>query len=200
MTMTRLGITIRSISGILFLAGAARADMAPVFTLYNEQQVSSRVYVQAEIGHNSLSGPYDIPIIVDLDLGTVRFVREAGADIGQPVQLQPSIDLTGGLSSVGLCVYALMGLGLCSAPHWIRRLTFAHIPEWYHDGGPFQIGHSFAVSPESLCPVPAYCFIQPDGSAEEFIPQYRLRTIVSSWWKSQFTPAVLASRGPPHSS
>ncbi|OHB76350.1 MAG: hypothetical protein A2Z25_21170 [Planctomycetes bacterium RBG_16_55_9] len=188
---------IRCVIGILFAAGVARADMTPIFGFDAERQGSLCVCGQAEIRHNSLSGPFDIRIVVDLDLGTVRFVPEAGVDIGQPAQAPRGIDLTGGLSSVSLCLYGLMGLGLCCAPHWIRKLTFAHIPEWYHDGGPFQIGHSLAASPESLCSVPAYCFIQPDKTAKEIIPQYRLRTIVSSWRKSQFTYDVIASRGPP---
>jgi hypothetical protein len=45
--------------------------------------------------------------------------------------------------------------------------------------------------------MPVCCFIQPDNAAERLIPQYRIRTVVSSWRKSQFTPDVIASRGPP---
>jgi hypothetical protein len=96
-----------------------------------------------------------------------------------------------------LCLSAIIGLGLCTSAHCVKRLSFGFIPEWYHNGGPFQIGHSFAVNPDSVNPVPAYCFVQPVPGAEDFIPQYHLGTIVSLWRKSQFTADVLAGRGPP---
>lgn len=104
-----------------------------------------------------------------------------------------------GRSSLHLCLCALMGLGVCKSAPWMKRLSFGYIPEWYHDGGPHQIGHSLAIPPESLCPVPICCFVQPDDRAEEFIIKHSLRTIVSAWRKSQFTPCILASRGPPPS-
>jgi hypothetical protein len=51
--------------------------------------------------------------------------------------------------------------------------------------------------PGTLCPAPACCFIQPFHPQNNHLPQYRLRTIISLWWKSQFTPIVLAPRAPP---
>jgi hypothetical protein len=86
---------------------------------------------------------------------------------------------------------------LCSSAHWVKRLSFGFVPEWYHNGGPFQIGHSYAVTPESLCPVQVCCFIQPFCTEDNHLPQYFLKTVTSLWRKSQFTPCVLASRGPP---
>ena len=193
----------RLISGIivaLIFVGAVRADMVPVSKVDAEWQQPLYVSSQAKVHRTNLSSLYDSPIVVDLDLGTIQFQPEAIIDIGQPSHAPPAMELTGGPGSVSLCLYALMGLGLCSAPHWIRRLSLGHIPEWYHNGGPFQIGHSFAVSPESLCPVPVYCFVQPDDTPEDLIRKYCIRTIVSSWRKSQFTPDTLASRGPPNES
>ena len=184
--------------GTSIFASGAYADMVPVLKLKAEYQQSLGVSGRREVQHTNLSSPYDDPFVFDLNLGTIQLQPEARADIGQPSQMPHTINLTGGPGSVSLCLYALMGLGLCSAPHWMKRLSLSHIPEWYHDGGPFQIGHSFAVPPESLCPVPVYCFVQPDDRAERFIPQYRLRTVVSLWRKSQFTPDVIASRGPPN--
>jgi len=185
------------IIGALLLAGSVRADMTPVYKPDVGRQHPQCVSDKAEVRQ---SGLYERPII-DFDLGFVHLPSENIAEITPPVKVpQHAIDLTGGPGSANLCLYALMGLGLCSAPHWLKKLHFGHIPEWYHDGGPFQIGHSFAVSPESLCPVPVCCFVQPDNRVEQFITQYRLRTVVSCWRKSQFTPDVIASRGPPNMS
>jgi hypothetical protein len=190
----------RLISGIicaLLFAGFARADMTPVYQPQVDRSPSQCVCDKAQVRQAAPSDLFDRPVI-DLDFGSVEFSSENTTEIAPPVKApQHAIDLNGGPGSANLCLYALVGLGLCSAPHWIRRLHFGHIPEWYHDGGPFQIGHSFAVSPESLRPVPVYCFIQPDDTAEEYIPRHRLGTIVSLWRKSQFSPDVFASRGPP---
>jgi hypothetical protein len=188
---------ISGIIGALLFAGIVRADMVPVFKLETERQQPLRACCRTEVQHTNLSSLYDSPILVDLDLGTVQFLPEAGADVGQTSQIPLTINLTDGPGSVSLCLYALMGLGLCSAPHCVRRLSLGHIPEWYDDAGPFQLGHSLAVSPESLCATLVCCSIQPDETAEPLIPQYHLRTVVSCWRKSQFTPDVIASRGPP---
>ena len=189
---------IPSIISLLLFTGMVRADMVSVVKLEVERQASPYAGDRAEgLGANSTS-PSESLIDIQFDAGPVRFLPEADAKIGQPARVTHSlIDMTGGPGSASLCLYALMGLGLWSAPHWIKKLHLGHIPEWYHDGGPFQIGHSLAISPESLCPIPVFCFVQPDDTAEELIRQSRFRTIASSWQKSQFTFDVLAPRGPP---
>lgn len=192
---------ISGVVGILLLAAGARADMVPGYRADFTQPLPSCAARPSEMPYTSLPGLNDSPVVPGSGLGACQFPRGQAADIEQSAQKpHASIDMTGGPSSVGLCLYALVGLGLCGCPHWIRRLSFSHIPEWYHEGGPCQIGHSFAVSSESLCPVPVCCFVQPDWIAEEFEPQYRLRAIVSLWRKSQFVPDVVASRGPPEMS
>ena len=188
---------IPGLIGALFFVGVLRADMAAQSKLETELQQPLRVCGRTEVQHTNLSSLYDSPIVVDLDFGIVQFLPEAGADVGQTSQIRHTITLTGGPSSFSLCLYALLSLGLYGAPHCIKRLYFGHIPQWYHDGGPFQIGHSFAVSPESLYPVPVYCFVQPVWTVERLMPQHRLRAVVSLWRKSQFTPCVIASRAPP---
>ena len=146
-------------------------------------------------------GLYDGLNVFDFDLGSIHFPIEVDADARPSARVPDTLmDMTDGPGSASLCLYALMGMGLFSTPHWLKRLHLGHLPEWYHDGGPFQIGHSFAVSPEILCPVPADCIVQPDNTAEDSLPRYRQRTVVSCWRTSQFTPDLLASRGPPNMS
>ena len=100
-------------------------------------------------------------------------------------------------NSLDLCLFALLGLGLCKSAPYVRKFSFGAIPDWYHTGGPFQVGHSHAISPDCLCQAPVYCFIQPDRPAANPASQYRQEAIVCLWRTSQFTPAVLASRAPP---
>ena len=188
---------IAAVVGALIIAGMVRADMMPVSRPHSPNGHALCVSTQANLQPILLSGMTNYLGPTDLYVGRAEFLTEAQGDVKQTMYTQHSLNLTDAPSSFSLCLYALMGLALCRSAPWIKKLSFGHIPEWYHDGGPFQIGHSLAVSPESLCPVPVCCFIQPVRTVEFLIPQYRLRAVVSLWRKSQFTPDVIASRGPP---
>ncbi len=185
--------------GLLVTTGVY-ADMTPVSQSDAKRVQSSNACRLAELQYTNLSSPYNPPSVTELDLWSVEFLPEANADVSQTSEIQHPLSLTNGQGSFNLCLSALIGLGLCSSTHWVKRLSFGFVPEWYHNGGPFQIGHSFAITPESLCPVPVYCFIQLVCMVEDSLPQYRLRTVVSLWRKSQFTPSVLVPRGPPNMS
>jgi hypothetical protein len=125
-------------------------------------------------------------------------VAQADAEVDKPVA-EPN-PLTDGTNSLSLCLSALVGVGLISSGHWVKRLHLGFIPDWYHDGGPVQIGHSFAIMPNCLINTPVYCFVQPDSfSNKACLPQaFRFKQIVSLWRDSQFTPDAIASRGPPY--
>ena len=188
---------ITAMIGAFLMSVAVRADMVPIGRCDTGHRQDSSVCVQSEIPSANRSFLSDSPVLGDFDVRTVQFQPEINAHGERPAQAPPLIELAGGPSSVSLCLYALMSLGLCSAPHWIKKLHLGHLPEWYHDGGPFQIGHSFAATPESLCALQACYFNPPSDTAEDFLPQHRQRTIISLWRKSQFTPEAIASRGPP---
>jgi len=109
---------------------------------------------------------------------------------------RPVTILSDDQNSLSLCLYALFSLGLCKSAPWVKKLSLDVIPGWYHDGGPFQVGHSLAVSPDCCCSAMA-CLIQPDDRVHNPLPQYRGETRISLWRKSQLTLAALASRAPP---
>lgn len=190
---------IAAFVGGLFVCAAAHADMVPVSQLDAGYRHTEQPCGQAGSVYTSSSSPFGSFSFAALDSWSVEFLPKANTDISQSSEL-PSLQLTGGPSSFSLCLSALIGLGLCSSAHCIRKLHFGFIPEWYHDGGPYQIGHSLAIMPNSLCPAPVCCFVQPVHTVEELMPQSRLRTIAALWRKSQFTPDAIASRGPPNMS
>ena len=174
------------------------ADMMPVPAASAERGQSSDVTrVQTDLHCADSSSLFNYPSAANLGLWPVGFLPDQTADTGHTPELQNLRSFTDGPGSLALCIYALIGLGLCQAAPWIKKISFEFMPEWYHDGGPFQIGHSFAVTPETLYPTPACCFVQPARMVESHIPKYSQKTIVSFWRKSQFTPDVIASRGPP---
>lgn len=181
----------------LIVSAVACADMTSAGAPSTQRQK-----LKAVCSESNIQKPYssDQSDIYDASALNVRFEPiplETGPDISQPFETPDAIFLTEGIGSHRLCLYALLALGLYSAPHWIKKSSWGHIPEWYHDGGPFQIGHSFAVPPNSICPLPAYCFVQPVSVSEHLMPRHHLRIFVSLWYKSQFTPETTAARGPP---
>ncbi len=193
--------TILFLFVVMVCTASVYADMMPVPVSSAEREKSSYVpRGQSGFHYADLSGPFNYTNRHNLDLWPVELLPEPTADTGKTSDLQNLRSFTDGTGSFALCLYALVGLGLCQAAPWIKKLSFEFIPEWYHDGGPFQIGHSHAVTPETLYPTPACCFAQPACKVESLIPQYRQKTIMSLWRKSQFTPDEIASRGPPNMS
>ena len=178
----------------LILASFVRADMVGYCQLGARSGQVERAASQRRLGHRGLPYSYTSPAVVGLELWSAEFSPEvfigAGAEMTQPLSL-------GQGPVVSVCLSALLGLSLCSSPHWVRKLSFGRIPQYYHEGGPLQIVHSFAVSPQLICPVPACCFARPVRVTEPLMPEHRQRTVVSLWRRSQFTPDIIAPRGPP---
>jgi len=183
--------------GVLALTVTVEAGMVSVSAVEIEGRQSARVCSGVQAHPTDSFSPFANPSITDLTLEPIQVSAEAGIDLGQPSQTRPPQILTDGQSSFSLCLSAMIGLGLCSFAHRVGKPSFGFIPEWYHNGGPFQIGHSLAVLPNLLSPVPVRCFVQPVWTAEDSLGQYCRETVTSLWRKSQFTPCVLASRGPP---
>ena len=188
---------IAAVVGALAIAGMACADMMPVSRYNTPERHSLCVSTQANVQPVHLPSTFNYFRLTDLDVRRVEFLTVAEVDVRQTLQTQHSLNLTDAPSSFNLCLYAFMGLALCRSAPWIKKLSIDYVPKWFHDGDPFPIGHSHIVTPESQCCVPVCCFIQPVSTTERLIPHYRLRTIVSLWWKSQFTLDVITPRGPP---
>jgi len=80
--------------------------------------------------------------------------------------------LTEGVDSFGLCLSALVGLGLCGAGRSVKKTSLGFIPDWYHHGGPVQIGGSHAIGPDCLSSISICCLVQPDDATEDVSPRY----------------------------
>jgi hypothetical protein len=196
--MVEWGKTIAVLVACLVVTATVHADMMSVSVLDTVCRQASPVDARTDLQQaNSPSPSFGCAGAFALSFGSVDFLPEASADVTQTCETQPLQVLAGGPGSLNLCLYALLGLGLCRSAPLVKKLHLGCIPDWYHSDGPFQIGHSFAISPDCLCSAPVYCFIQPDGTVEDCLPQYYRGTIASLARKSQFAPTGLASRGPP---
>ena len=188
-------MTIVLVLAMVAWAVPVYADMSPILLadtpLPGLETVCTRACAGEEIDIlSSCLGP------VAVGFPSVGQRPEAESAAGSSGVPRPVTVLTDRRGSVTFCLYALMGLGLCKSAPWMRKFTFGTIPEWYHDGGPFQIGHSLALSPDCFCAA-AVCFLQPKVPSQDLLPQYCTSTVVCLWRDSQCAPAVLAARGPP---
>ena len=135
-------------------------------------------------------GPPDLTPIPD------EWIRLRERDLAGPAEVRHHIGLTDRSTGSDLCLYGLLAAGLCGSGRWVRRLSCSFVPDWYHLGGPFQIGHSTAIAPDSVCRA-VVCFVQPDSPRPQRTARHRPGTIIALWRRSQFTPGALTSRAPP---
>jgi hypothetical protein len=196
----RKRIFLITINAIVFCAGSARADMVQMSAQQAGQEEYCCIVQQTSVEQKEIAGSYDNPVssIINFDFMTIRVASEASMSAEQKINPESSsLELKSEQGSLSLCLYALMSFGLCSAPHWLKRLSFGPVPDWYHSGGPHQVGHSFAAPPDFHRIAPVLHFIQPDNIKENSIPRYRTAILISLWRESQFTPEKTASRAPP---
>ena len=180
----------------LVAVSAVHADMMPLGQPGAGAPGAQLVCERAPIQPAGVSAPVlHSGRTTDLDMTAVELIREANA--GQIRQAAPLQVLAYEPGSLNLCLYALIGLGFCRTAPWVKKLSFGFIPDWYHDGGPYQIGHSHAIGPEFLCCALVYCFIQPQCTSLDLLPQHYLSKVASLLRQSLFVPGRLASRGPP---
>lgn len=99
--------------------------------------------------------------------------------------------------SLSLCLYTLLGLGLCRSGHWVKRAGLGYVPDWYHSGAPYQIGASRVLGPDLQHLTPSLCQIQPDATFGATLSPPGSVEPASLCRMSQRTLAALAYRGPP---
>lgn len=195
--MNRREVLLAVLVGLV-LSGMACADMMPV----DRSVVGPDKVLHESAGTNperssdlSLLSP--VNTITDLDLGTEASLKDIISEPGQAADIQGNHCVMTETSSFNLCLYGLLGMGLFHCGPWIKRVSLGIIPDWYHDEGPQQIGHSYAVLPGSQYSLTICCFVQPVYSAQDLAPQFHRETLASLLCKSQSTPTHLAGRGPP---
>jgi len=192
----RMGILI--FLGALALGATVRADLTPVAPLDAGGRQSPWVCTSTDLPCAASGGPFaDFVGIVDLYSWSTGFLPHFPAPAGLPSETKPAQILTDRQNSLSLCLYALLGLGLCRSAPLVKKFHLGCIPDWYHSGGPSQIGHSFAISPDCLPPAPVFCFLLPAREVEDTSPQYVSGVIPALLKESQFILTTLTSRGPP---
>ncbi len=180
----------------LFLCGSVRADLVvdSTFDFQDRPLISASSDLESQITDTTV----EVHPMSITGYGSLHVSSMSRYDLDEPAQPVQTVS-DSGQSSFSLCLSALVGLGLYGSMHNIKRLSLGFVPQWYHNNGPFQVGHSIAVDLDSSCPAPVCCFVQPIHGAADIALQRQFKTVVSLWRTSQFPPDLLATRGPPWS-
>ena len=173
-----------------------RADMLSTHSFDTGTEVSSLGRRQSDLQTGSLLETLSCP---GENSGAIyaEFSCEPWALARDTDQKQSTLILENGPDSLNLCLSALIGLGMCTSARGLKRLHYGHFAQWYHNGGPIQVGHVHAATPESLLRMADLCFAQTVCTAEDSDSGFHFKETAPLWRKSQFTPEVLASRPPP---
>jgi hypothetical protein len=182
---------------VLFLTGTTYADMMPAWRPDVGSVPTGIVCNRADLQPVHTANLFAGLSLIELDSRSVTCLPEAGADVTQAHRAQPPAQLfANDRSSLELCLYALLGLGLCRSAPCLKRVHMGYVPDWFHSGGAHQVGHSYVLEWNSLSSPPP-CYVQPVYSSEQISSQYHEGTIVSLLRGSQFMPCTLTSHGPP---
>ena len=102
---------------------------------------------------------------------------ELAASFEPASQTEHVITLPPGPDSVLLAASGLLSLGAIQLGRNVRKLHFGLMPEWYHDGGPTQVGHATAWDLGfSHSAMPVCCFELPITAGSERPPaRWRLQ-------------------------
>jgi hypothetical protein len=189
---------ITGISVAMFATGALRADMMPAVAYDGGPRQGDGFCVSPAVPSLALSESFESPCLGDITSLPFGHLPAESAEAEPPVQTTEVPILQDKQESLSLCLYGMMSVALCGSASWIRKFSSGVLPEWYHEGGPFQIGHSHAVSPDYLRTASGSCFVQPHSPSGKFLPSQCLGIAVPQWWRlAQFSHTSVASRAPP---
>jgi hypothetical protein len=98
-------------------------------------------------------------------------------------------------SGFALGLGALISLGAYQAGRSLRKLHIGVVPDWYHAGGPAQVGHATPFDLDSAGVLPQCAFVRPAP------PRPALRGTWEAEWayRTQCVPRAAAPRAPPFS-
>jgi hypothetical protein len=199
--MVGRGKIIPILIGAVSLCAVVRADMVSLSPAVTGCVPSQQTRLTVDSPSASSSTPcLGFAEIVDFSWLLVDSLAEPKAETGQADEAKSPQILMDRQSSVSLCLYALLGLGLCRSAPWVKRLHFGCLPDWYHSSGPYQIGHGYAIAPDCRRSALLPCFVPPGHQPDDISPRCFPGTIASFLKRPRVVCWELGSRGPPDTS
>lgn len=95
--------------------------------------------------------------------------------------------------SASLFLSAALSIGAWQLVRSARQIHVGPLPEWYHPGGPGQVGHAVAIDLQ-FAPLALCSFDEPAGERPYL---YRVRRDQDARRDAQYVLIIAAPRGPP---
>jgi hypothetical protein len=217
----RLVCALGAVAGLL-LAGPSLADIGPLSTSSVSPSVQARL---PDASSGSLLAP-QADAACSLPIGSVTGPTEAavGTDVsrlppsvacglGRPIAFLPDRisgdqqgtastekveNLPASPSSLAVALSSLLTLGGWRLVRQARHVQLVCVPEWYHAGGPGQIGHATPLDLGTTLNVLPICWYQPDCVRVDGRPMaYYDQTERCAVWNSLSFIPTSAPRAPP---
>ena len=159
---TRRATAAGTILWALACAAVVQADLTPLPPDARTDAVLGATRAMAPADLFAPNRPGYLPGGVDSDAGAA--IRFSPAEAGDRDVIQP---LPPGPGSAALALFAFGGFGFWHLGRSARKLNLGALPEWYHNGGPQQIGHAVPFDFD-FGALPLCCFEQPLGERPFF--------------------------------
>ena len=186
------GISVRRLSAaigvVAILLGAVSAAKADIGAF----SVSDQPVSQAPVQQTSSQSQADTG---SLDLG-LSGIPGSGAGLIPP-QLtagEPADQLPAEPASLSLVLAGLGSLGTWQLGRAARHAHFGDVPDWFHAGGPVQIGYAFIANPDCTPALDFSAFDQPIANRPVL---HRMRCEPPLILQPQCILVTESPRGPP---
>jgi len=176
----RLSAVIGVVAILLGAVSAAKADIG-AFCI-SDQPASSAPVAQAPAPLQAETGALDLGLTGAACIPTLA----SPEDSADPLPPEPA--------SLSLVLAGLGSLGAWQLGRAARTLHFGPVPEWFHTGGPVQIGHTYAANPDCSAVFEVCAFDQPVGKHAVL---HRMRCEPPLIFLPQCILTSEAPRGPP---
>lgn len=209
-------------AAVLLAAGPSRADIAPASA--SPDSASVRAWLPGASSGSPLRleenaalalpvGLASRPTMAPSGIDVSRLPASAASGFGLPTAPPPvnifqdqqgatstrKVDnLPAPPSSLAVALSSLLTLGGWRLVRQARHVHLVCLPEWYHAGGPGQVGHATLLDLSKSLNVLPICWYQPDtaGVGSQPMVHYSRPERCARWVSSYFIPTS-APRAPP---
>lgn len=185
------------------------ADLRPVTNATDSSAFESKLAVEPVIDGSAAARPVELerqPFAQGFPwVSEVLPTESAGLSDNSKSSTGEVLTLPADRSSASLFLSALAGLGLWQLGRSAKNLHLGALPEWYHDGGPTQVGHAtpldleFSLAAMPVCPFDSLVKQQPPIIPLLLERQWWIHETVVFVVKSRHIPPTIDPRGPPFS-
>ena len=170
-------------------------DIQPVSLVHRHSNITQQCSARSAQSVRQVTPDSDSRGLLNAALGIAVPPRAIDSSTPTKSEVKPIV-LPADMSSITMFLTGLSSLGAWQFVRSARNTKFhlGHMPEWYHTGGPIQVGHVTAIDPGlTVAAMVSICDL-PTGQSLQLL----LRRATALRLRSQSAPALATPRAPPH--